>query len=312
VVPWLLYEMLFMNTRLSQWLFGLFLFSFVSCSKELSFESGQKPISGNFYATIDGKLWNADSLQIVFVSNGAISINGLSKSGDQISMILPSFKTGTYTLNTGSVSYAYYTNIFTALPIDYVSNSGIAGGTVTISTIDTIHHLVSGSFAFTLVNLADNNIKTVTQGIFNYLPYNENSVVVVPPVSGNGLDTLNATVDGASFVGMRIQSLRNDTYPNELLIAGSNEDGTQRMEVIMPLNVTPGTYNLDYETSTYIGIYASLESVTLISQANGILTVISNDAVKRRIKGTFRFIATPAYGSANPATITDGYFSVNY
>ena len=300
-----------MNIRLSQWVLWFILFSFVSCSKELSFENGTKPASGNFYATIDGKLWNADSLQYVFESNGAMSINGLSQSGEQISMILPTFKTGTYTLDAGSDSYAYYTNVFTTPPAGYLSNTGTAGGTITISEIDTVNHLVSGSFSFTLINPVDNSSKTVTQGFFVNLPYKENSVVIIPTPAGNGLDTLNAQIDGVPFIGIRIVSLEN-IYPDELMIAGSSENGTQRMEVIMPLDVVPGTYNLDYNAGTYIGIYSALVSETLISQANGILTIISNDTVNRRMKGTFSFIATPAYGTATPVTITNGYFSVNY
>jgi Family of unknown function (DUF6252) len=301
-----------MKSRLSQWLFAIILFSFVSCNKELSLENGKEPVYGNFYATIDGKQWDADSLQLIFASNGGISINGLSKTGGQISMILPTFKIGTVTLNAHSESYAYYTNILVPTPVGYLSNAGTAGGTVTISAIDTVNHLVSGSFSFTLINPDDNTSKPVTQGIFYEVPYSGNAVVIIPPITGdNTVDTLTALIDGIPFVAARIESETNAVYPDKLLIGGSSEDGTQRIELIFPIDVVAGTYNLDYETGNYIGIYYPPVTETLVSQANGTLTILSNDTVKKRIIGTFIFEATPVV-NGTAASITNGYFSVNY
>ena len=40
---------------------------------------------------------------------------------------------------------------------------------------------MSGTFQFTLVNPADNSTKSITKGVFSYIPYTgDTSVVVVP------------------------------------------------------------------------------------------------------------------------------------
>ncbi|HLA59580.1 MAG TPA: DUF6252 family protein, partial [Puia sp.] len=162
-----------MKLRLRSVLLTFILFSFIACTKEMSEEgnNGGGPGAGDFYATIGGNLWNADSLQLVLVSSNGVSINGLSKTGDQISILLPAFNTGTYTLGAQSSSYALYANLLTPSANVYVSNAGSAGGTVTISSIDTVNRVVSGSFQFTLTNPADNSTETVAKGVFDYLPY---------------------------------------------------------------------------------------------------------------------------------------------
>jgi hypothetical protein len=299
-----------MKSCITRCLLAFILFSFVSCSKELSKEHGTVPVNGDFYATIDGNQWDADSLQLVFASNGGVSINGLSKTGGQISMILPTFKTGIYIMNANSDSYAYYTNILTAVPIGYLSNAGTATGTVTISNIDTVNHQVSGSFSFTLINPVDNTSKSVTQGIFYNLPYSGNAVVINPPPTGNGTDTLKCTIDGTSLFNAAQVAVQSVGL--QLTISGVSGDGLQHMELLMPVNITPGSYPLDFSgTSTYGAAYYTDIFNPLLSLANGTLDIISNDASAKRITGTFSFKAT-SLTDTQSADITSGYFSVNY
>ena len=101
-------------------------------------------------------------------------------------MLLPEFKTGTYTLNASSLPFSFYANVFGSLTDVYYSNSGSAAGTVTITSIDTVNHLVSGSFQFTLVNPSDNSTKTVTSGIFSYVPYSGGSGNTTPTSGQHG------------------------------------------------------------------------------------------------------------------------------
>ena|ERR1700676_2688046 len=297
-----------MKSRLSFCFLPILLFSFLACTKEVSKENNglvTGPGTSDFYATIDGKLWNADSLKLVLVSSNGVSINGLSKTGEQISMLLPTFKTGTYSLNALSVSYALYSNLLNNVASVFVSNSGKAGGTVTISSIDTVNHKVSGTFQFTLTNPADNSTKTITKGVFDYLTYSgDTSGTVTPP--GAALDTLLATVDGNKFIASTVQV---STSNGQLLIAGFS--GTQDIGLLIPPGLAPGTYNLDFATGMYIGIYNPSPSVTLISQSSGVVTIISNNTVTKRMKGTFNFTASPV-SSGTPAVITLGYFAVNY
>ena len=287
---------------------SLVLLLFIGCSKEVSNESGHGSLPGtsDFYATIEGNSWNADSLQLVLVSSSGASINGLSKTGEQISMLLPVFKVGTYALNAQSVSYALYENLLTNISNVYVSNSGTAGGSITISSIDTINHLVSGSFEFTLANPADNSTKTITKGVFDYVPYSSDAGIVVPPPTGGLKDTVQVTIDGNKFFASDVQVSNSN---GQLLIAGFS--GTQDVGLFLPPTITPGTYNLDFATGQYIGIYNPDPATTLLSQTGGTVTIIANNTTTKRIQGTFSFTATPM-GSGQPANLTLGYFAVNY
>lgn len=302
-----------MKSRFRSCLVSLILLAFIGCSKEMSNETGKgtAPGAGDFYATIGGNLWNADSIQLVLVSTDGASINGLSKTGEQISMLLPVFKVGTYALNAQSVSYALYGNVLTNVSNVYVSNSGTAGGSVTISSIDTINHLVSGSFEFTLANPADNSTKSITKGVFDYVPYTaDTGVVLGPPPTGGLKDTVQATIDGNKFFASDVEASVTGTAPTQqLLIAGFY--GTQDVGLYLPPAITPGTYNLDFAGGQYIGIYNPDPATTLLSQSGGTVTIISNNTTTKRIQGTFSFTATPM-GSGTPANLTLGYFAVNY
>ena len=95
----------------------------------------------------------------------------------------------------------------------------------------------------------------------------------------------------------------------QMLIAGFS--GTQDVGLFIPSGISAGTYNLDFTTGLYIGVYNPDASVTLFSQSNGTITILSNNTTARRISGTFNFVATPV-GSGPTANLTQGYFAANY
>jgi hypothetical protein len=298
-----------MKLRFRFFVFILILFTINACTKEISKEGNidNSPDSGgDFYATIAGNIWNADSLQLVLISSNGVSINGLSKAGDQISILLPDFKVGMYTLGAQSSSYALYANLLNTNANVYVSNAGTAGGTVSISSIDTVNHLVSGSFQFTLTNPANNTTETVAKGVFDYIPYTEGIVGGVTPPPGASKDTLEVTVDGNKFFASDVEV---SDSAGQMLIAGFS--GTQDVGLFFPSDITAGTYNLDFNAGMYIGVYNPDPSVTLLSQSDGIITIISNNTTTRRISGSFNFVATPV-GSGPTANLSHGYFAVNY
>jgi Family of unknown function (DUF6252) len=300
-----------MKSLLTQIALALALFSFLSCSKELSKETGNgttQQVNGDFYATIGNVQWNADSVQQIQVSNGGVSITGISKTGGQISMILPEFKPGTYTLNAQSTSYALYVNLLDAVPAVYISNQGTASGSVTVSSIDIVNKVMSGSFQFTLVNPADNSTKTITKGVFSYIPYTGDTSVVVVTPPGTA-DTLKATIDGSNIFSAAqvITSIQS----GELIIAGLSSDQSQTLDLAMPANIIPGSYTFDITGGLYFAAYMPSLTVSLISSSGGTLTIISNDTVNKRIKGTFSFKGTAASGPQT-ASLTLGYFAVNY
>lgn len=300
------FESLFMKTLLLRCLTAFLLLFLFSCTKELSKENGTIPDKGNFYATINGKSWDADSLQLVLVNNGGVSINGLSKTGEQISMVLPVFQTGTYTLNAQSVYFALYTNILSSNPVIYVSDAGTAGGSVTISAIDTINHFISGNFTFTLINTDDNTTKTITQGVFEYIPYNGGGIVNPPPA---GTDILKATVGSTPYNASQIIV---QPASGQLVISSLSADiPAQHLDLLMPVNITPGTYSLDLTQGIYGALYFNDPLNPLISNNNGTLTIISNDPTSGLIKGTFSFTGS-SLTNGQTVVITNGYFSVNY
>ncbi len=86
----------------------------------------------------------------------------------------------------------------------------------------------------------------------------------------------------------------------QLLIAGFSAGGLSDVGLLMPPDIAPGSYPLDFATGQYIGIYNPTPTVTLISQSSGTLTITSNDTVAKLIKGTFNFTASPT-GSGTPA-----------
>jgi len=296
-----------MKSLISACLLIAVIFSFISCTKELSKENntGTQILNGDFYATVDGTQWNADSLQIALLSNTGFSISGLSKTGEQISMLLPTLKTGNYTLNALSVSTAVCSNIIVNTSAVYTSNTGAAGGNVTVTSIDSVKHLVSGSFMFTLINPVDNSRTAITAGVFNQVPY---GVDTTGGTSPSASDTLQAAVDGVQFNSAQVvSSITNGT----LFIAGISANGAEDIALGMPVGISAGTYNMDFATGIYYGVYNPNSSTTLLSQMNGTLTITSNDTVARRIIGTFSFIASPLV-SGTPVTITAGYFAVSY
>jgi len=300
-------QTLTMKLRLSSIFLTLILFTFFACTKEMSKESSNAPVpkAGDFYATIGGNLWNADSLQLVLVSSDGVSIKGLSRIGDQISILLPTFKVGTYTLSIQSTSYALYANVLNPNANVFVSNAGSAGGTVTVSSIDTVHRIISGSFQFILTNPANNTTETIAKGVFDDVPYTAGIVSVIPP-PGSLKDTLQVLVDGNKFFASDVEI---SDSAGQMLIAGFS--GTQDVGLFFPTNITAGTYNLDFNTGVYIGVYNPDPSITLLSQSGGTITIISNNTTTRRISGNFSFVGSPV-GSGPTANLTQGYFAANY
>jgi hypothetical protein len=304
-------ENLLMKSLLSFNLFAILLFSIVSCSKEMSVEHGSTPgtgTNGDFYASINGNQWSADSLQLVLVRDGVVTISGLSKTGGEISMILPMLKTGTYPVGGLSLSYALYVNLLDDPTKIYSSDASNASGTITISSIDTVNHLIGGSFQLNLVDLSDNSIGTITNGVFAHIPYSSTTT----QQNGTGKDTLTAVVNGVQFTPPQvIVQTTVSGSAQQLLVGGISADQSERLAILMPANITAGTYNMDFATGNYIGIYYPPTGETLLSLASGSLTIISVNTVARRIKGTFYFTASPLT-SGTPANISNGYFSINY
>jgi hypothetical protein len=286
-----------------------------SCQKELSYENhsgitGVPPVvPGSFTAVIDGAPWAAtDSSKGAYILGGTINIAGASADKHQITMSLNDTVTGVYILNQSSSSMATYANIDSTNLYVFTSNEGAdtsqAGGKVTVTAIDKIGKTISGTFSFKLFRDVDGLRKTVTQGVFTKLPYAGSAP------SGNGTDTLLATLDGTGWIA---QSVSSSGLSGQLAITGSSSSGVPALSLIMPVNVLPGAYALNFDsTLNYVAEYNPLPTLALVA-SSGSLTILQNDAVNSRIRGNFQFQGTDPTGmNSRVSQVTKGYFSVKY
>lgn len=306
-----------MKPRFAGALFGLILLSFLGCQKDLSYE---RPANGNnnggqayFRANVDGVQWQAlDSETFVTILYGTITIIGTDSNGNAINIFLASAATGTYSLDSGSLSNAEYSEYNSGNSILFSTNqsknTSLAGGSVVVTEIDTVNKTISGTFQFNGYNMGTGSKKGITEGVFNKLPYAN----MLPPASST--DTFTATINGAAWVAKSISNAVTtiDTSSTlQLIIQGSQLDGTQLLALFIPMNVGPGTYPLDFSGGFYYGAYSPDLTTFMVSQNNGTVTILENNSTTRRIRANFSFIATSLIGNQS-AQITNGYFSVGY
>jgi hypothetical protein len=293
-------------------MYFLLLSTLWSCRKETSTENpnGVNPgtAAGSFTAQIDGVTWTAaDSAKGASILGGQIILIGISSDNQQMSITLSDTVPGVYTLNQTSASLAAYGSNDSSSQYLFASYKGSdtsqAGGTVTVTEIDKTNQTISGTFSFKLYRDIDGHQKTVKNGVFNKLPY----ISSLPP-AGNG-DTLTANIDGVNWSA---ESILASALSNQLIISGSALDGSKSVELVMPLDILPGSYTLDYRGLTYYGLYNPVTTVGLASAA-GNLTILANESSIHRVRGTFQFQAIDPLGLGNPPhQLNNGYFSVTY
>lgn len=290
-----------------------FIFSLVSCTKELSRESPTHslPNRGAFYATIDGQPWEGDSVRQAVVVNGTVTITGVSKTGDALAMVLPELKTGEYTFNGQSDGYAVFTSLHDTSDL-YLSNSlsdsSKAGGTVTVTSVDTTNQTVSGTFRFNLYQASNTTTKSVTAGVFTNISYVGGSVAPPDqqPPSGNA-DTLIAKVDNTDWAAAQV--LIETPENGQLIIGGIS--GQQSLAIYMPANIAAGTYSMDFNMGQYFASYIPTATTALLAVKNGSLVILENDVTRKHIRGNFSFTGT-SLTDGSSAVISSGYFSVDY
>lgn len=292
-------------------LISILVFSLGSCKKELSQEAPAHGVSGagTFYATIDGQSWEGDSLRQAIAANGTLTITGIGKTQEAMAIVLPGFQTGIYIINAQSAGYAFFGNPADAATL-YLSNSNPdplkAGGTVTLTRIDTVKKTVSGTFQFNLFEAPDSVSMSVTAGVFSDIPYTGSAQNPPPPAGGT--DTLLAQIDGVDWVAAQVLV---GAQTGQLVIGGVSANARQSVGLYMPDSVTAGTYAMNFADGKYFAMYNPDPSTVLLSIGNGSLTVIENDTVKKHISGNFSFVAKSEIGGSS-STVSNGYFSVDY
>ena len=281
--------------------------SLFACRKETSIES-RTPLAGDFRADINGVQWlAADSARSATILSGLINITGISNDHKQLSITLADTALGVYTLDQASSSVAAYADIdssdFYAFSTNQGSDTTQAGGRVTVTEIDPVHKTITGTFSFKVYRDLDGHQKVITNGVFYKLPYSN----TLP--AANGTDTLQARIDGTDWSG---KSISAESISGQLAISGSLLDGSQSVSLVMPADITKGTYPLDFTGLTYIGLYSPTPR-SLLASTTGTLTILENNTTTQRIRGNFQFTAADPLGlQTTQHKLTNGYFSVSY
>ena len=286
------------------------LLGFASCKKETSIEGGSTA-SGNFTAVIDGAQWAASSTkEAASILGGVITLTGVSADNKEINISIADSVAGTYALNQSSASLGAYADIDSSGLYAFSTNQGSdtsqAGGTVTITAIDSIGKTISGTFSFKAFRDLDGRQKNITNGVFTRLPY----VTSLPATSGK--DTLTASIDNKAWTAVSIQAL---VTGGQLTIIGATSDGTQSIGLLLPANAAAGTQALGTANPSYLGEYTLISSSasTGFISTTGSVTITENNTSTSRIKGTFQFTAADPSGTVKTThAITSGVFSVYY
>jgi hypothetical protein len=154
---------------------GLLAITLFACHKFTSIENG-KGLAADMVATIDSVFWQAaDSATSATVSQGLVTISGISADGQEISITLNDTVVGLYVLNQRSGSLAIYANLDSVGGYAYSTNQGVdtaqAGGTVTVTSFDAANRTISGIFDFKVYRNSDGTGKDITAGVFYNIPF---------------------------------------------------------------------------------------------------------------------------------------------
>ena len=156
---------------------GFMAIAMSACHKYTSIENGNA-LPADMVATIDSVSWEAaDSTESAVVSQGLVTISGISADGQEISITLNDTVIGLYMLNQTSASLAIYANLDSVGGYAYSTNQGIdtsqAGGTVNLTAINAVNRTISGTFNFKVYRNSDGTRKDITAGFFYNIPYQD-------------------------------------------------------------------------------------------------------------------------------------------
>jgi Family of unknown function (DUF6252) len=282
-----------------------------SCKKETSIENGNVA-AGNFTAVINGVPWSAASSQEqATIIRGLINITGVSVDNQEISISITDTVPGTYVLSAQTPSIAVYGSADSSDLYAYSTSQSPdttkAGGTVTISMIDTVNKTVTGTFAFKVYRTFDGHGKTITSGVFEQIPYTTS----LP--AGSHDDTVTAAIDGGDWDAESIQASALD---GTLSLVGASANGSQSVALIFPDYASPGTYALTSSSAipSYVAVYDEVSNGanTASPGTSGSITILTNNTSTMRMTGTFQFSTDDPNVAASQHSITNGYFSVYY
>lgn len=287
------------------------LFLCIACQKEVGFDSVSASgsgtagsVNGVFKMKINGVQWTADRAAGANILGGLINLTGIEKDKKYFIITLSDTVTGTYVLNNINSHVAALIDSSQANPGSYTTNQSgdttVAGGTVTVTTIDKTNKTISGRFACKVFRQSDSSKVIITEGIFEKLSY-----ATTLPVA-NATDTLYVKVDGVQWNAKSIFAV---TFGGGTLISGTDLNVSRGVGLQVPASVATGTYDFTF-FGDYIGTYAP-DAVTNLMADTGKITIMEHNLTTKRIRGSFYFKASPILGTTGTAyNLTEGYFSI--
>jgi len=283
-----------------------------SCQSELSFDDNSGnggQVTGDFRATISGTQWVANTLSSGARINGIINLTGKSSDGKTLSITLKDSGVHQYTLAQQTLNASAYTDSASGNNIAFTSNASddpsLAGGSVNITSIDTVNKRMSGTFTFRVFRPTDSATKNITLGSFTNIPY---TTTLAP---ANNTDTLYVTVDDTLYNAVLIGGVKTFGRIN---LTGTNATNIKSLAISIPDTTSVGTYPLSsIINQAYYGGWNNTAASETLESSVGSVTITSHNTSTKRIRGTFNFTAVPFIGTTGPTRqLTAGFFAITY
>ncbi len=295
---------------------SIFMGLLTGCGKELSEENGNLPgntgpgqVTGDFRAKINGEQWVANKAAAAARISGLINLTGLSTQGRLLTITLTDSGAKTYTLDENSINFAAYVDSTETNRDNYSTIQSdvdsLAGGTVTISRLDTVNKTISGTFTFKVYRQQDNKKKSFTEGVFTNLSYS----TTMPPA--NTSDTFRVKVNNVAWVSASIFAIKANGKIN---INSTDAGNTKNIGLSINETITPGNA-YTWSILDNIAVYNPVTTMppTPYSGSGGNLTILEHNTTTKRIRGTFNFVAKTFPIPVPPdINFTEGYFSIKY
>jgi hypothetical protein len=283
----------------------------ISCQKQINGDfvsSGGTgtSVNGVLKMKIDGVPWVADKVASASIISNVIAIAGLSNTRKTLVIRLNEARTGKFLLAPDSMHVGALSDS-TENPFSYGTNEGIdtteSVGEVIVSSIDATKKTISGTFKLKVFRLLDSKTRIITEGVFDNLSY----ATTLPPA--NTTDTFTVKIDGVTWKPQSIAGATT-TLTGQLAIVATDATGAKAVGLTMPVNITAGTYDLDFFGLTYFGQY-NPNGTTFLPAQSGKMTILEHNTSTKRIRGNFNFVGKDLLASTT-AQLTEGYFSVKY
>ncbi|MEO7045121.1 MAG: DUF6252 family protein [Ferruginibacter sp.] len=263
--------------------------------------TGTGGVSGTLTATIDGVSFVADKVAAATKAIGVIAIIGQNKAGEQILLRVADSAIHNYIFDINSTANVAAYSKDTAYA--YGTNGGLtadqSGGVMSITSIDTVKKLMSGTFSMKVYRQYDNKQKIITNGVFKNISYDTQAI---QPSSGS--DTFRVKVDGNPFPAYSISHV---FFGSTINISSSDQNVSKTVGFTFPSTITPGTYNVG-GSFDYLAQYNS--GTDYMMADSGSLQILEYNITTKRMRANFSFKASSAFTGTVTANLTEGYFSV--